>query len=143
MKILFCCWEQSKYDHSQKDFEPSASEGFLFPNFALMNSFLETPVEYLKGVGPAKADVLKKELQIFTFSDLLSFYPFRYVDRTKFYKIKEIKAELPYVQLRGKIKSKAKFLDTRGIWRLQKTLDRKSTRLNSSHSRASRMPSSA
>ena len=70
-----------------------------------MNSFLETPIEYLKGVGPQRADVLKKELQIFTFGDLLSFYPFRYVDRTKFYKVKEINADLPYVQLRGKISS--------------------------------------
>lgn len=68
-----------------------------------MNTFLETPIEYLKGVGPQRAEVLKKELQIFTFSDLLAFYPFRYVDRTKFYKINEINAELPHVQLRGKV----------------------------------------
>lgn len=70
-----------------------------------MSSFLDTPIEYLKGVGPPRADLLKKELQIFTFGDLLTFYPFRYVDRTKFYKVKEIKEELPYVQLRGKIVS--------------------------------------
>jgi len=69
----------------------------------LSNTFLNTPIEYLKGVGPQKADVLKKELRIFKYSDLLSFYPFRYVDRTKFYKINEINADLPYVQLRGKI----------------------------------------
>ena len=65
--------------------------------------FLETPIEYLKGVGPQRAELLKKELQIFTFSDLITFYPFRYVDRTKFYTIKEIDPELPYVQVKGKI----------------------------------------
>ena len=71
----------------------------------MSSSFLNTPIEYLKGVGPQKADLLKKELRIFTYGDLLSFYPFRYVDRTKFYKIKEINADLPYVQLWGKIVS--------------------------------------
>lgn len=71
----------------------------------MSSSFLNTPVEYLKGVGPQKADLLKKELHIFTYADLLSFYPFRYVDRTRFYKISEISADLPYVQLRGKIVS--------------------------------------
>lgn len=67
------------------------------------NQFLNTPIEYLKGVGPQKAELLKKELRIFNYYNLLTFYPFRYVDRTKFYKIKEINADLPYVQLRGKI----------------------------------------
>jgi len=68
-----------------------------------MNSFLDTPIEYLKGIGPQRGDMLKKELQIFTYNDLLSFYPFRYVDRSKFYKIKDITEDLPYVQLKGKI----------------------------------------
>ena len=68
-----------------------------------MSSFLENPIEYLKGVGPQRGELLKKELQLFTFNDLLCLYPFRYVDRTKFYKIKEINDELPYVQLRGRI----------------------------------------
>lgn len=71
----------------------------------MSNHFLSSPIEYLKGVGPQKADLLKTELRIFTFQDLLTHYPFRYVDRTKFYKIKEINAELPYVQLRVKIVS--------------------------------------
>jgi ATP-dependent DNA helicase RecG len=69
----------------------------------MSGTFLQTPIEYLKGVGPQKAELLKKELRIFNYGDLLMFYPFRYVDRTKFYKIKEINADLPYVQLRGKI----------------------------------------
>jgi len=69
----------------------------------MSSTFLNTPIEYLKSVGPQKADILKKELHIFKYSDLLAFYPFRYVDRTKFYKVKEINADLPFVQLRGKI----------------------------------------
>ncbi|HXU27671.1 MAG TPA: ATP-dependent DNA helicase RecG [Bacteroidia bacterium] len=68
-----------------------------------MSNFLDTPIEYLKGIGPQRGDMLKKELQIFTYYDLLSLYPFRYVDRSKFYKIKDINEELPYVQLKGKI----------------------------------------
>jgi len=64
---------------------------------------LDTPIEYLKGVGPVKAEVLKKELGIFTNRDLLTYYPFRYVDRTKFYLIREINEDMPHVQLRGVI----------------------------------------
>jgi ATP-dependent DNA helicase RecG len=69
----------------------------------IMGSFLETPVEYLKGVGPTRADVLKKELQIFTFGELLSFFPFRYIDRSKILRIAEIKDDSAYVQVRGKV----------------------------------------
>ncbi len=69
----------------------------------MTNNFLETPVEFLKGVGPAKADILKKELGIFTCADMLTHYPFRYIDRTKFYSISEINESLNYVQIRGKL----------------------------------------
>lgn len=69
----------------------------------MSSTFLNTPIEYLKSVGPQKAEILKKELRIFKYADLLAFYPFRYVDRTKFYKVKEINVDLPFVQLRGKI----------------------------------------
>ncbi|MFH1004386.1 MAG: ATP-dependent DNA helicase RecG [Bacteroidota bacterium] len=65
--------------------------------------FLSTPIEFLKGVGPDRAKILKSEINIHTFGDLLTYYPFRYIDRTKFYKIKEVKEELPFVQLRGKL----------------------------------------
>ncbi|HET8963058.1 MAG TPA: ATP-dependent DNA helicase RecG, partial [Chitinophagales bacterium] len=67
-----------------------------------MSNFLNTPVEYLKGVGPSKAELLKRELHIFKYIDLLTYYPFRYVDRTKFHKVSEA-TDLAYVQLRGKI----------------------------------------
>ncbi|MBL7948615.1 MAG: ATP-dependent DNA helicase RecG, partial [Bacteroidia bacterium] len=62
-------------------------------------------MEYLKGVGPQRGDLLKKELGIFTFGDLLFHFPFRYVDRTRFYSIRELKADLPYIQVRGRIVS--------------------------------------
>lgn len=69
----------------------------------MSTNFLNTPIEYLKNVGPQKAEVLKKELHIFKYADLLFYYPFRYVDRTKFYKVKDISEDLPFVQLKGKI----------------------------------------
>ena len=68
-----------------------------------MNDLPSTPVEYLKGVGPKRAELLRKELGIHTFGDLLHYFPFRYVDKTKFYKTNEINSDLPYVQLVGHI----------------------------------------
>ena len=64
---------------------------------------LLTSIEYLKGVGPKRAELLKSELGIRTFNDLLYYFPFRYVDKTKFYTTQEIDSELPYVQIVGKI----------------------------------------
>lgn len=69
----------------------------------MLNSLLQTPIEYLKGVGSQRAEILKKELGIFTYGDLLAYYPYRYIDRTKFYTIAEINEQLNYVQLVGKI----------------------------------------
>jgi ATP-dependent DNA helicase RecG len=66
----------------------------------------KTPVEYLKGVGLSRADVLKKELQIATFDDLLRHFPYKYIDRTRFYKIREIEAEMPYVQVIARLTHK-------------------------------------
>lgn len=68
-----------------------------------MRGFFETPVEFLKGVGPQRAALLNKELNIFTFGDLIQYYPFRYEDRTKFYTIKELTDEMPFVQIKGKV----------------------------------------
>lgn len=68
-----------------------------------MRGFFDTPIEYLKGVGPQRSVLLNKELNIFTFGDLIQYYPFRYEDRTKFYRIKELNDEMPYVQIKGTI----------------------------------------
>jgi len=66
-------------------------------------SLLDTPISYLKGVGPKRAEVLGKELNLFTFSDLLHHFPFRYVDKTKLYVIRDITPDTQYIQLRGTI----------------------------------------
>jgi len=65
-------------------------------------NFLNTSIDYLKGVGPNRSDILKKEFQIFTYDDLLNFFPFRYIDRTKFYKISEIQKSNADVQIIGR-----------------------------------------
>ncbi|ADR21979.1 ATP-dependent DNA helicase RecG [Marivirga tractuosa] len=71
-----------------------------------MTSFFKTPIEFLKGLGPQKAAHINKELGIFTYADLLQHYPFRYEDRTKFYKVRELNAEMSNVQVKGQIRSK-------------------------------------
>jgi ATP-dependent DNA helicase RecG len=70
----------------------------------MVTEILNNPIEFLKGVGPARGELLKKELNIFTFEDLLGYFPFRYVDRSKFFKISEISSENAYIQLKGRIK---------------------------------------
>lgn len=64
-----------------------------------------TPIEYLKGVGPQRAEVLKKELGIFIYQDLLYYYPFRYIDKTRYYKINEIYPDYPLIQILVRLKS--------------------------------------
>ena len=66
---------------------------------------LDTSIEYLKGVGPRRAEVFKKELKINTFYDFLNFFPYRYLDKTKLYKIKDVKNTNSYIQFIGKITS--------------------------------------
>ncbi len=68
-----------------------------------MNDFLLTPVEYLKGVGPQRANLLKQELSIFCFEDLLNHFPFRYVDRSYFCKISEIPYQENATQFKGHV----------------------------------------
>ena len=62
-------------------------------------------IKYLQGVGPARADLLNKELGIRTVGDLLTYYPYKYVDKTHIYKIRDIDASMPYVQVMGQILS--------------------------------------
>jgi len=68
-----------------------------------MGNILDSEIMYLPGVGPKRAELLQKELGIYTFGDLLYFYPFRYIDRSKIYKISEITDDLPYVQVLARI----------------------------------------
>lgn len=68
-----------------------------------MNNLLQTPIEYLKGVGPARGDLFRKELGIHKYQDLLNLYPNRYIDRTRYYRINELQAANAEVQIVGKI----------------------------------------
>lgn len=72
----------------------------------MAEQILKTPVEYLKGIGSQRAEILKKDLEIFTYADFLQHYPFRYIDRTRFYKIRELNPDLPAIQILGRIVSK-------------------------------------
>jgi len=69
----------------------------------MTTSFLETPIEYLKGVGPSKADLLKKELNVRTFGELLTCFPFRYVDRSKSYLISDIRDDNSFIQIKARV----------------------------------------
>ena len=66
-------------------------------------NLLETPIEYLKGVGPQRGDLLRKELGIHKYVDLLNLFPNRYIDRTRYYKINELQNSNSEVQIVGKI----------------------------------------
>ena len=78
------------------------------------NYILASPIEYLKGVGPQRGDMLKKELGIFTFNDLLEHFPNRHVDKTKISLIKEITPQTEYIQIAGKLISAALMGEKRG-----------------------------
>ncbi len=70
---------------------------FMNPNL------LQTPIDYLKGIGPNRADILRKEVGIHTYGDLLNFFPNRYLDKTRFYKINQLQRNNAEVQVVGKI----------------------------------------
>lgn len=74
-------------------------------------NILQTPIAYLKGVGPARSDLLNRELNIATFGDLLWFIPFRYIDRTVIHTVRDLSPEMNYIQALGRIVS----LETAGI----------------------------
>jgi ATP-dependent DNA helicase RecG len=81
-----------------------------------MTGFLEQDIKFLPGVGPKRAELLAKELNIKTFGDLVYYFPYKYIDRTKFYKISEIHAQMPHIQVKGKIRS----MDTVGTGHKQR-----------------------
>ena len=92
------------------------------------NSILANPIEYLKGVGPQRADLLKKELGIFTFNDLLEHFPNRHIDKTKINLIREITPQTEFIQVAGKLVSMEIMGEKRGR-RLVATLRDKSGEL--------------
>lgn len=64
---------------------------------------LQTDIKFVPGVGPKRAGILNKELDVFTLGDLLRYYPYRYIDRSRMYYVHEIDGSMPYIQLKGKI----------------------------------------
>lgn len=68
-------------------------------------NILQTDITYISGVGPKRAAVLNKQADIFTLEDLLRYYPYRYIDRTRMYYVHELNSSVAYIQLKGKIKS--------------------------------------
>jgi len=95
-----------------------------------MSVNLQTPIDYLKGVGPNRADLLRSELGIHTYQDLLNLFPNRYLDRTQYYKINQLQRNSAEVQIIGKLlnfqevaqkrgkRLVAKFQDDTGIMEL-------------------------
>jgi len=79
-----------------------------------MNTNLQTPIDYLKGVGPNRADLLRKELGIHTYQDLINLFPNRYIDRTQYYKINQLQRNSAEVQVIGKITSLREVAQKRG-----------------------------
>ena len=65
----------------------------------MQHDILHTSIDYLKGVGPKRGEVLKSELGIYTYSHLLNYFPFRYIDRSRLIKINQISPDLGNVQL--------------------------------------------
>lgn len=68
-----------------------------------MSVNLQTPIDYLKGIGPNRADLLRKELGVHTYQDLINLFPNRYIDKTRYYKINELQRSSAEVQVTGKI----------------------------------------
>ncbi len=69
----------------------------------MKSNTLQTPIDYLKGVGPSRASLLRSELGIHTYQDILNFFPNRYLDKTRYYKINELQRNSAEVQIVGKI----------------------------------------
>jgi ATP-dependent DNA helicase RecG len=69
-----------------------------------LSGFFDTKIEFLKGLGPQKAALINKELGIFTFGEFIQHYPFRYEDRTRFYRINQLSPDLNHVQLVVKLR---------------------------------------
>ena len=70
-----------------------------------MLDILNQDIQYMPGVGPKKKEILQKELGIESISDLLEYYPYKYVDRTHIYRIVDMSGELPFIQIKGRILS--------------------------------------
>jgi ATP-dependent DNA helicase RecG len=73
--------------------------------FCAMSDLSMQNITYLPGVGPKRAELLKQELKVASYEDLLYYFPYKYVDRSKFYEIREVNTKLPYIQVKGRFTS--------------------------------------
>ena len=96
------------------DFEYFCAKYIFIANSA---AILSSPIEYLKGVGPQRAELLKKEAAIFTFGDLLNYFPYRHIDRTKITPIGEAVIATDFIQVSGRLLS-AEIVGAKGTRRL-------------------------
>ncbi len=69
-----------------------------------MSELLDSEIKFLPGVGPKRAELLEAEAGIRTFGDLIYYFPYKYIDKTRFYKVSELDTDMQYVQIRGKIR---------------------------------------
>lgn len=69
-----------------------------------MSELIDSEIKFLPGVGPKRAEFLETEAGIFTFRDLIYYFPYRYIDKTRFYRVKDLDTDMQYVQIRGKIR---------------------------------------
>ena len=75
-------------------------------------------IMYLPGVGPKKAEILQKEAGISSYEDMLFYFPYKYIDRSRFYKVAEVTGDMPYIQMKGRIL----FFDTVGEGRTRRLI---------------------
>lgn len=68
-----------------------------------MADFSQTDIKFLAGVGPKKAEILNKEIDVFSVEDLLYYFPYKYIDRSRIYFVHEVDGNMPYIQLKGRI----------------------------------------
>ena len=112
MSALATYWQQNGQSSRQKKISEYLAEAAVLRNFAgenhimtTVSPLLDTPITYLPGVGPQRAKVLETELRITTFRDLLYYFPYKHIDRTRLYYIHELTTDMPFVQIRGEILS--------------------------------------
>ena len=74
-----------------------------------MNDIFDQDIKFLPGVGPRRRDILEKDINVTTWGQMLEYYPYKYVDRSRIYSIRELSGDMPYVQIKGRILSFEEF----------------------------------
>lgn len=99
---IACIYKQKNLNNS---FSIGVDRSPLFFYLCFMPEYLDQDIKFLVGVGPKRAELLNKELGIYTFRDLLYYFPYKYIDRTRFHNISEVRPDQAYIQVKGKIRS--------------------------------------